>query len=43
MGCEKKIYNNNAEKLGGWQGFRNFKIEKKEKESSAIISFYLKP
>lgn len=42
-GREKQIYEDNAEKPGGWDGFRNFKIEKKEKESSVITSFYLKP
>jgi len=40
---EKQIYSNNAEKSGGWEGFRNFKVEKKEQESSVITSFYLKP
>lgn len=42
-GREKQIYDDNAEKPGGWEGFRNFKVEKKEKESSVITSFYLKP
>lgn len=42
-GREKQIYEDNADKHGGWDGFRNFKIEKKEKESSVITSFYLKP
>lgn len=42
-GREKQIYDDNAEKPGGWDGFRNFKIEKKEKESTVITSFYLKP
>lgn len=42
-GREKEIYDDNAEKPGGWDGFRNFKIEKKKKESSVITSFYLKP
>ena len=41
--CKKQIYDYNAEKTGGWEGFRNFKLEKKEKESSVITSFYCKP
>ncbi len=40
---EKQIYDDNIKKPGGWDGFRKFKVEKKEKESSIITSFYLKP
>ncbi len=40
---EKQLYKENAEKSGGWDGFRAFKIDRKEKESSIITSFYLKP
>lgn len=43
MGREKQIYVDIAEKPGGWEDFRYFKVEKKEKESSVITSFYLKP
>jgi nitric oxide dioxygenase len=43
IGREKQIYDENAEKVGGWQGFRDFVVERKEKESSIITSFYLKP
>ncbi|MEQ1790329.1 MAG: NO-inducible flavohemoprotein, partial [Rickettsiales bacterium] len=43
IGREKQIYAENANKDGGWEGFRKFKIERKEKESSVITSFYLKP
>ncbi len=43
IGREKQIYKEAAEKTGGWEGFRKFKIERKEKESSIITSFYLKP
>lgn len=43
VGREKQIYKESAEKLGGWEGFRTFKIDRKEKESSIITSFYLKP
>ena len=43
IGREKQIYDDNAEKSGGWEGFRKFKVEKKEPESSVITSLYLKP
>ena len=43
IGREKQIYDDNAQKPGGWEGFRNFKVDKKEPESSVITSFYLKP
>lgn len=40
---EKQIYDENANKPGGWQGFRNFVIDRKQKESNLITSLYLKP
>lgn len=43
IGREKQIYKDAAEKSGGWEGFRTFKIDRKEQESSIITSFYLKP
>ena len=43
IGREKQIYDSNTTKLGGWEGFRKFRIERKEKESNVITSFYLKP
>tara|TARA_R110002095_G_scaffold137232_1_gene118968 strand:+ start:2776 stop:4011 length:1236 start_codon:yes stop_codon:yes gene_type:complete len=43
IGREKQIYKESAEKEGGWDGFRRFKIERKERESDIITSFYLKP
>ncbi len=43
IGREKQIYKENAEKAGGWEGFRTFKIDRKEQESTIITSFYLKP
>lgn len=43
IGRESQIYKENAEKPGGWEGFRNFTVDKKEKESDIITSFYLKP
>lgn len=43
IGREKQIYDENIEKAGGWEGFRNFKVAKKQAESSIITSFYLQP
>lgn len=41
IGREKQIYEENASKPGGWEGFKSFRIIRKEKESSNITSFYL--
>lgn len=41
--AEKKIYEANATKPGGWRGFRPFTVAKIQQESQAIRSFYLKP
>ena len=41
IGREKQIYEENAKKPGGWEGFKPFRISRKEKESSNITSFYL--
>lgn len=41
IGREKQIYNENAGKPGGWEGFKDFRIVRKEIESSNITSFYL--
>ena len=43
VGREKQIYSDSATKNGGWEGFRKFKVHKKDQESSNITSFYLKP
>lgn len=43
IGREKQLYSENADKTGGWEGFRDFVVDRKEKESSIITSFYLKP
>lgn len=43
IGREKQIYAENAKKPGGWEGFKKFRIIRKEKESSNITSFYLVP
>ncbi|WP_078596633.1 NO-inducible flavohemoprotein [Evansella clarkii] len=39
---EKEMYEETAAKTGGWNGFRNFTVEKKVPESDVITSFYLK-
>lgn len=41
IGREKQIYEENAGKPGGWEGFKQFRVIRKEKESSNITSFYL--
>ncbi len=43
ISAEKKIYESNANKQGGWEGFRDFTVSKKVKESDNITSFYLIP
>jgi nitric oxide dioxygenase len=43
IGREKQIYQDNAQKPGGWAGFRIFRIARKEVESDVITSFYLTP
>ncbi len=41
IGREKQIYEENAKKKGGWEGFKLFRIIRKQHESSNITSFYL--
>ena len=41
IGREKQIYDENALKPGGWEGFKQFRVIRKEKESVNITSFYL--
>ncbi|MDQ0154046.1 NO-inducible flavohemoprotein [Robertmurraya andreesenii] len=43
IGIEKEMYADAKEQEGGWEGFRNFVVDKKVKESDVITSFYLKP
>ena len=43
IGIEKEMYKETKEQPGGWEGFRNFIVDKKVKESDVITSFYLKP
>ncbi|WP_428908578.1 NO-inducible flavohemoprotein [Niallia sp. Krafla_26] len=43
IGIEQEMYSEAKEQQGGWEGFRNFVVVKKVKESEVITSFYLKP
>ncbi|WP_152608188.1 NO-inducible flavohemoprotein [Halalkalibacter okhensis] len=43
ISVEQEMYNEAAQKPGGWDGFREFIITKKIEESDVITSFYLKP
>jgi nitric oxide dioxygenase len=43
VGRETQIYKETYEKPGGWEGFRAFKIDRKDIESDVITSFYLTP
>ncbi len=40
---ESQIYQEHSSQENGWQGFKNFKVVRTEKESSIITSFYLAP
>lgn len=40
---EAEIYHQQATMPGGWNGFRNFVIERKQPESEIVTSFYLQP
>lgn len=40
---EATIYSEQLNADGGWEGFKRFKVVKKEKESAVITSFYFKP
>lgn len=43
IGREAQIYKEHAETPHGWEGFTNFRVMRKEKESDTITSFYLAP
>ena len=43
IGVEQEMYKETAEQVGGWVGYRDFKVMKKVEESEEITSFYLKP
>ncbi|MBL0372250.1 NO-inducible flavohemoprotein [Rhizobium sp. KVB221] len=40
---EAEIYADNSEAAGGWEGFRKFRLIRKETESLNIVSLYLQP
>lgn len=40
---EQQIYTEHNQHPGGWEGFKPFKVLRKEKESTIITSFYLVP
>ncbi|MEH6579743.1 MAG: NO-inducible flavohemoprotein [Amphritea sp.] len=42
IGVENNLYQA-SEAIGGWSGFKPFKVERKVSQSSEITSFYLKP
>ena len=43
IGVEAEMYEETLNQAGGWEGFRNFIVDKKVPESDVITSFYLKP
>lgn len=43
IGIEKEMYEVVKVQPGGWEGFRNFIVDKKVEESEVITSFYLIP
>lgn len=43
IGIEKKMYEETEKAVGGWIGYRDFKVTKKVRESDVITSFYLEP
>ncbi len=43
IGREAQIYKEQTAAHGGWEGFKFFRVSRKEKESDIIMSFYLVP
>lgn len=43
IGAEASLYRANSEQAGGWEGFREFYIDKVEAETPEVKSFYLRP
>ena len=43
IGVEKEMYEQAERQRGGWEGFRAFRVARKERESEVITSFYLVP
>ncbi len=40
---EKQLYDEGADQPGGWHEFKPFRVTRKVRESSTIVSFYLAP
>ncbi|MCL4165481.1 UNVERIFIED_CONTAM: hypothetical protein GTU68_030273, partial [Idotea baltica] len=40
---EADVYSDQADAPGGWSGYRDFFVERKQEESDVVTSFYLKP
>lgn len=43
ISIEKELYEEAKNAPGGWEGFRSFTVEKKQKETNSVTSYYLKP
>lgn len=43
IGIEQNLYDQQAAQAGGWLGWKQFKVVKKQVESTEITSFYLQP
>ncbi|MHA3773251.1 NO-inducible flavohemoprotein [Verrucomicrobiota bacterium sgz303538] len=43
IGREREIYHHHQSAPHGWEGFKAFRVARKEKESDVITSFYLEP
>lgn len=43
IGREAQIYKEHAEAPRGWEGFSNFRVIRKDRESDIVTSFYLAP
>ncbi|MHC6227288.1 NO-inducible flavohemoprotein [Pseudomonas sp. X10] len=41
--AEEGLYSSKAEAVGGWRGAREFRLARREEESSEIVSFYFVP
>lgn len=43
INIENELYEKTKNAPGGWEGFRSFTIDNKEKETNSVTSYYLKP
>ncbi|TWU45888.1 Flavohemoprotein [Novipirellula aureliae] len=43
IGREQAIYEEQESALGGWNGVRSFRVDRKVAESDEVVSFYLRP